>query len=219
MAMRPTRKPGEDRSRQHVAAWLVVMVVPLLALAVRPNLSTPVAGADATTPIELLTPGWTLPPEKQADIDAQANARAAAAAANARAGIIKANDPGRPPESAGDQGAIPQPHIAAGSGTLVEWDQPAPGSSLPVLNQWFEDSGDGVFVSVYAGGDPASRNASVIQVALGGLPGGFVRKVERYDAPGGHGPLRIVGATAEVLELAAADGSILHFDVGGRKFK
>ena len=155
----------------------------------------------------------SLPPGKQADLDRQNAALASAQAANEANGITKAQDPG-PPTGPSDTGVILDPHFPAGAGTVFETSDPAPGSDAVIINRWYENKGDSDFVTVFAGRDALNDSEGLLLVTYG-MPG----DLHRFDAPGAHGALRIVGAAGDVLAIRATDGHSYQFDVSALAFR
>jgi hypothetical protein len=170
----------------------------------------PTALGTSATPVPT-TPSLTLPPEKQADEDARASALAAAQAANASAGVKK-QDYASPPSATADPGTILDPHYTAGAGTVFDPADAPPGSDAVITDQWFETKAPGDFVSVFAGRDASKPTDGMLLITVD------LQTYARYDAPGAHGALRIVGATGEVLALLAEDGKPFTFDVPSRTF-
>ena len=159
-----------------------------------------------------VTPEATLPPDKQTDKDRRLAALAAASAANASLGATKGADSGSPNPGPSD-GGILEPHFTAGAGMVIESTDPAPGLDAPITNHWFESPSPADFVSVFAGRDATDVSQGIVLVSHG-MPG----DVQRFNAPGAHGALEIVGAVGEVLTLHGEDGSTLYFDVSTLSF-
>jgi hypothetical protein len=157
--------------------------------------------------------GSSIPPDKQAQLDARDSALASASAANAANGITKGEDSG-PPTGPSATGVILVPHVAAGAGTIFETNDPAPGSNAVISNSWYENKGNSDFVTVFAGRDAVDHTDGLLLVTYG-MPG----DLRRFDAPSRHGALRIVGALGEVLDLVAVDGYRYNFDVATLAFR
>jgi hypothetical protein len=197
------------KTRFPVEASLIFALISLLAFSAGVGagaLATPSTSASAT-------PEDTLPPDKQAELDRDLQAMASAEAANESLGITKANDPGRPLPGPTD-GAILEPHFVAGAGMVIESTYPAPGMDAPVTNVWFEDRGGSDFTTVFAGRDAKDVSQGLVLVTHG-MPG----DVQRFDAPGAHGALEVVGAVGELLTLRAADGATQYFDAASLSFR
>jgi hypothetical protein len=169
--------------------------------------------SDAPTRTASAAREMTLPPNKQADEDRRLAALAAASADAAARGITKADDPGPPTPGPSEADIILDPHFNAGAGMVIQSTDPAPGVDAVITGYWFEDRGNSHFVSVFAGRDAKNQSQGVVLVTFG-LP-----DVLRFNAPGAHGRLEIVGAVGEVLDLRAADGAALRFDVTALKFE
>ncbi len=193
------------------AAVVVFALVTLAACVPGGALTT---GSTSPTATASFTPENTLPPDKQADADRIAAALASASAANASLGITKDADSGSPkPGPTADQTTL-EPHVPAGAGTIIESSDPAPGVNAPITNRWFASLGTGGFVSVFAGRDATDESQGLVLVTYG-MPG----DVQRFDAPGAHGALDIIGAVDDVLSLRAADGTTISFDVSTLSFR
>lgn len=150
----------------------------------------------------------TLPPAKQAFLDREAQVRAQAAASNAAAGIAKSNAPAPSAAPPGSQMAL-DPESQAGDGILIQSSVPPAGEQDTIVkNRWYLSLGSAGILVVYAGCDATVQSEGVVLVSRGsGAP------IDRFVAPGGHGCLAIVGASARTLQLAAADGFTIQFDV------
>src|SRR5947207_4732930 len=150
-------------------------------------IGTGVATSDVPTTTTTAAPAVTLPPAKQADENRRLAALAAASAAAAAQGITKADDPGSPNPGPSDADVILDPHFKAGAGMVVESTDPAPGMDAVITGHWFEDRGNGDFVSVFAGRDAKNESQGLVLVTYG-MPG----DVQRFNAPGTDGALEIV---------------------------
>lgn len=111
---------------------------------------------------------------------------------------------------------------AAGLGAIVEVQPPFPPSQYRFLNAWYLDDKEGkqrTFVwagSLSRQGEP---EPGVIVVQVYQLGDGMnAPQTDRYDAPAGVGPLKVVGAEGLRLILRSAEDKTLYFDVNERHF-
>jgi hypothetical protein len=196
------------KTRFPVRASLIFALISLLACSAGVGagaLVTPATSASATPD--------TLPPEKQIDEDRRVQAMASAEAANEWLGTTKAGDSGSPLPGPTDWGIL-EPHFVAGAGMVIESTDPAPGVDAPIRNVWFEDRGGSDWITVFAGRDSMDVSQGLVLVTYG-MPG----DVQRFDAPGAHGALEVVGAAGALLTLRAADGTVQYFDASSLSFR
>lgn len=171
-------------------------------------------GAAAVPAVALATASTSpqsLPPDKQAYLDRQAQMQVSTAAMAANAGITKASAPTPPPLPPGATALAPM--TSAGDGTIVDSSASPPGVNAKITNRWYEQLTTGDFVVVFAGAPSGSTTTGLVLVTAG--PGTPART---FTAPGHHGALTILGAGGQTLSLRAADGTLLSFDVSTLSF-
>lgn len=178
----------------------IVLVVSAVALA---------GGPPATIPATA-----TLPPAKQATVDAYA-----ALVAREEANATSANPNWSPiPIASGDVVQL-IPHHPAGAGELYDGATQLPGQpGIVVANVWVEQLPTRI-VEVYAGGVTDDPTQGVITVAIWNTSRAVWLSGGSYWSPAHHGSLTIIGATGEALALRAADGSTVTFDAATDTFR
>ena len=115
---------------------------------------------------------------------------------------------------------------AAGAGYIVdEPSPPFPTILYTVQNDWYMDRPDGSILGVWAGasgyGNTNPGHGVLVVRPEKGNPDGPALKPEggTYFTPVDHGAVKITGATGMVLEVTAADGAVVHFNVATRKWQ
>ncbi len=105
-----------------------------------------------------------------------------------------------------DPGSYVAPHFAIGSGNVVATTDPPPGDNgeIAVVTEWVRDPAS---PTVFTGSDPTDPSAGVV-LAQTGEHGQPLRLV----VPG-HGALTIIGGSDTSLQLLAADGTTMTYDV------
>jgi hypothetical protein len=118
--------------------------------------------------------------------------------------------------------AIPT-KIAGAGGILLKPGNPPPKiAAFPVIrvvNEWSE-GGPTAFTDVWAGyADVRDQQTGTHDFSQGLLVVSATGKPdEAYPTPSKSGPIRIVDAVGETLELQAQDGTLFYFDVASRQF-
>ena len=111
---------------------------------------------------------------------------------------------------------------AAGLGAIVEVQPPFSPGLYRILNAWYLDDNEGkqrTFVWSGSLSRQGEAEPGVIIVQVYQLDGGTnTPQTDRYDAPLGVGPLKVVGAEGLRLILRSAEDRTLYFDVAERRF-
>jgi hypothetical protein len=110
----------------------------------------------------------------------------------------------------------------AGLGAIVEVQPPFPPGLYRILNAWYYDDQDGkqrtfVWAGSLSRQGEAEPGVIIVQVYHPGN-GSQLPQTDRYDAPAGIGPLKVVGAEGLRLILLSAEGKTLYFDVAERRY-
>ena len=109
-------------------------------------------------------------------------------------------------------GISPFAETPAGAGVLVASTLGPPGAPDVVFaNDWYENTANDI-VEVYAGRLVATPDQGVVIVAIWDTSHADWLSGGRYLTPAGIGPVTIVGATGEILELRGTGGSAITFD-------
>ncbi|MGE3781016.1 MAG: hypothetical protein AB7F89_27755 [Pirellulaceae bacterium] len=116
---------------------------------------------------------------------------------------------------------------AAGEGIMTVADRPYDGDkAFYSVNSWVLAQPDGTIVTLYAGSwrsdlrsDIRSGESAVSLYIRTGGPQPSGTPIGLFKPLADHGPLRVVGAQGRVVQLQAADGTLLAFDTVSRSFQ
>ena len=181
------------------------------------------------TPTEL--PGPMLEATKEADLLQQQQTRDAARLTPQPTGTLVVDwtpPPATPRPTA--YGPVPDT-TPAGAGGIVAIRGPFQSSMFLGENAWYMDTEGGrTRLVVYAGAvpenatltDPVRQGAVIVQVERLSLQDGRtvaeMLESHLYLTPQQAGPVRVIGAAGEQLELQSTTGVIFYFDVPSRQF-
>ena len=113
----------------------------------------------------------------------------------------------------------PYKQVPAGIGFIVQSDLGPPGRHDAVYtNDWYESTADGV-TEVYAGGRTDDTTIGFVFVAKWDGDHANLLEAGEYETPKRAGAVTIIGATGDVLELAASDGARFRFDVSRLSYR
>jgi hypothetical protein len=173
--------------------------------------------ATSASPSQSAQPTEQIPSDKQSRFDYLASLRSITPPPDQPSKSPGAGLVTLPPSS--ESPYSPYEQVPAGSGFIVQSDLGPPGQHDAVYkNDWYETTDAGI-TEVYAGGETGDTSIGFVFVATWDSDHANLLTSEEYKTPEHDGPVTITGATGDVLELTAADGTIFHFDVSGRAYR
>jgi len=169
------------------------------------------AAGTTTAPSSTTSPaptGSILPSDKQARLDYMASLQALASAAPS-----KDPDAGRATLPPGESPFSTYAQVAAGDGFIVQSNLGPPGQRDAMFtNDWYEMTDDGI-TEVYAGGSASSPEIGLLDVVSWRGDHEEIIHAGTYETPTNHGALTIIGASGDVLNVQATDGTTFEFSV------